>query len=78
MRNIEDTLNKMRGTTQGEAVIDYVEELKTNIKNELFMEEADTSIEKLFGSKIAIKYLDKIKRRLEKGNPDKPIKNEYI
>ncbi|NMA49271.1 MAG: hypothetical protein GX947_05800 [Tissierellia bacterium] len=78
MRNIDDTLDKMKGTTQGEAVIEYVNELKSSIKDEIFMEEADTSIEKLFGSKIAIKYLDKIKRRLEKGNPDKPIKNEYI
>jgi hypothetical protein len=78
MRNIDDTLDKMKGTTQGEAVIEYVNELKSSIKDEIFMEETDTSIEKLFGSKIAIKYLDKIKRRLEKGNPDKPIKNEYI
>lgn len=78
MRNIDDTLDKMKGTTQGEAVIEYVNELKSSIKDEIFMEEADTSIEKLFGSKIAIKYLDKIKRRLEKENPDKPIKNEYI
>ena len=75
-KHINDTLDKMRGTIQGDAIIELVNDLQEQIKNSIFNKE-DISLEELLGSRIAITHLNKVIRRLEKEIKQEK-KNEYL
>lgn len=75
-KHLEKKIDKLAGTADAKALIEYIKEIQEQLKNDLFTSE-DVSIEELVGRKIAKVYLDKIIRRLSSEKKEVK-KNEYL
>lgn len=62
---IQQTINQMKGTVQGEAVSIMLERAIDEVKDDVIMR--GNSTEELIAARASIKFLTTIKERLEKG-----------